>query len=257
MPSAERPAFLNDCLSAWESDSNGVTAKTNADRQKYWIHWEQYASTTKIDPFLKKSVPPLERDIIAGTFAAQVRTGRYRIGNQIKVSGVSNALAAISKTIELAGKSSQLYRSENKYQLHLEHVVECFWREDPPTIPELAVPVTVPTTAYVKHALSPDPIMRRIGCLVLVAFYFLLWVGEYTKPRFVVRDGKKLPDTRTKHFVIENIGMFRNGMVTPCSSPRDVLLTADIAVMKISNKKMAGWDKLSHNTPREHRNAQC
>ena len=105
--------------------------------------------------------------------------------------GVLDALAAISKTIELAGQSSQIYGSENKYQLHLERVVEGFRRGGPPKIPQLVVPVTVPTTAYAKHALSPEPIMRRIGCLVLVAFYFLLRVGEYTKPRFVVRDGKK------------------------------------------------------------------
>ena len=98
--------------------------------------------------------------------------------------------------------------------------------------------------------------MRRIGCLVLVALYFLLWVGEYTKPRFVVRDGEKVPATRTKQFVIENIGLFSNVMVIPHSYPLDVLLTADLAVMKISNKKMAVWDKLSHNTPREHWNAQ-
>ena len=126
MSSAERPVFLRDCLSTWEADVNGVTAKTNSDKQKYWLHWEQYASKTKIDPFLNKSIPPLERDIVAGEFAARVRTGRYGRGNQIKVSGVSDALAAFSNTIDLAGQSSQLYRYENKYQLHLEHVVEGF-----------------------------------------------------------------------------------------------------------------------------------
>ena len=126
MPSVERPAYLTDCLSTWGSAANSITAKTNVDRQKYWLHWEQYASTTKIDPFLNKSVPPLECDIIAGAFDDRVRTGRYGIGNQIKVSGVLDALAAISNTIDLAGQSSQLYRSENKYQLHLERVVEGF-----------------------------------------------------------------------------------------------------------------------------------
>ena len=93
----------------------------------------------------------------------------------------------------------------------------------------------VPTTAYAKHTLSPDQIMRRIGCLVLVDFYFLLRVREYTKPHFVVWDGKKVPATGTKQFLIENIGLLRNGMVLPRSSPLDDLLTADLAVMKISN----------------------
>ena len=97
------------------------------------------------------------------------------------------------------------------------------------------MPVTAPTRAYAKHALSLDPIMRRIGYLVLVAFYLLLQVGEYKKPCFVVRDGKKVPATCTKQFVIENIGLFRNGMVIPRSYPLDIILTADLAVMEISN----------------------
>ena len=123
IPSAERTTFLRDCLFAWEAAANGVTAKKNSYRQTYWLHWEQYASTTKIDPFLNKYVPPLERNIIVGAFDAQVRKGRYVRGNQIEVSGVSDALAAITKTIDLAGQSSQVYRSENKYQHHLERVV--------------------------------------------------------------------------------------------------------------------------------------
>ena len=143
MPSAERALFLCDCLSAGEAAAHGVTVKTNATRQKYWRCWERYATTAGIDPFLD-SVLPLERDIITGAFAARVRTEDFGKGNQIKVAGVSDALAAISKTIELAGKPSPLYRQENKYQLHLERVIEGFRKVDPPSIPQLAVPVAVP-----------------------------------------------------------------------------------------------------------------
>ena len=57
--------------------------------------------------------------------------GKYGRGNQIEGSGVSDALAAISKTIDMAGKPIQLYRAENKYQLHLERVVEGFQQVDP------------------------------------------------------------------------------------------------------------------------------
>ena len=108
---------------------------------------------------------------------------------------------------------------------------------DPPTIPQLAVPVTVPHTAYANNVTNLDPILCRIGCLVLVAFYFLLRVGEYTKPRFVVRNGKKVTAKRTKQFVVGNIEFSKDGVVIPRASPRDVLLTADLAVTKISNQK--------------------
>ena len=77
---------------------------------------------------------------------------------------------------------------------------------DPPTIPQLAVPVIVPHIAYDNNVKKLDPILRRIGCLVLVAFYFLLRGGGYTKLLFIVQNGKKVPVTRTKQFVVGNIG---------------------------------------------------
>ena len=148
-----------------------------------------------------------------------------------------DALVAISKTIELAGKPSLLYRAKNRYQLHAKQVVKGFRQLDPPTVPQLAVPVTVPRDAYLSKISSRDPILQQLGCLILVAFYFLLRVGEYTKPRYVVRNGKKIPATRTKQFVVENVGFSKDGTVIPRTSPLDILLTADLAVLKISNQK--------------------
>ena len=85
IPCAKRPGFLSYCLSVWEAAANGGTPNTNAERQKYWNHWSNYATATGINPFLDKLVPPEERDIISGAFSHQVRTGSYVRGNQIKV----------------------------------------------------------------------------------------------------------------------------------------------------------------------------
>ena len=71
---------------------------------------------------------------------------------------------------------------------------------------------------------------------MLVTFYFLLRVGEYTKTRFVIRNRKRVPETRTKQFVVGNIGFFKGSVVIPHTSQMDVLLTADLAVMNISNQ---------------------
>ena len=108
---------------------------------------------------------------------------------------------------------------------------------DPPSIPQLAVPVIVPHQHYKDNVRNPDPFIRRIGCLMLVAFYFLLRVGEYTKPRYVIRNGKKVAATRTKQFSVGNVGFFKDGTVLQRSSPIEVLLTADLAVLKITNQK--------------------
>ena len=126
MPCAERPRFLRDCLSAWRAASDGVTAQTNATRKEYWALWEKYASTAGISPYLDKTAPPIKHDIFAGAFAVRVRMGEYGRVQIIRVGGVSEAFAAVSKTIELAGQPSALYRGDNKYQLFLERELEGF-----------------------------------------------------------------------------------------------------------------------------------
>jgi len=165
------------------------------------------APLTKINPFLHpNSVPPLERDIIAGAFAARVRSGQYGRRNQIKAGSVTDALAVVSKTIELAGQPSLFYRSKNKYQLVIERMVEGLRRTDAPTVPQLAVPVTVEKRAFTDAVQVKEPFQKQAGLLIMVAFYFLLRVCEYTQLRYVQQNGKRVLATRTKQFTVGNVG---------------------------------------------------
>ena len=120
--------------------------------------------------------------------------------------------------------------------MFIKRVVEGFQRVDPLSVPQLAVPVTPPHKAYTHGLASLDPLIHRIGFLILVAFYFVLRVGEYTKPKTVIQNGKRVSAMRTKQFLVGNVRFFRNGVVMPRNSPWDVLLTSDLAVLNISNK---------------------
>ena len=66
--------------------------------------------------------------------------------------------------------------------------------------PQLSVPVTVPKISYTYGLASSDPTVRHIGCLAMMAFYYLLWVGECTKLCTLMHEGKYTPVTRTKQF---------------------------------------------------------
>ena len=46
-----------------------------------------------------------------------------------------------------------------------------------------------------------------------------------------------MPATRTKQFLVGNVGLFRNSVIIPRSSSLRILLSADLAVLKIMNKK--------------------
>jgi hypothetical protein len=116
-------------------------------------------------------------------------------------------------------------------------MVEGYRRLDPPTTPQLAVPVGIPNACFKGSQLSSDPLTRAAGCLTLIAFYFLLRVGEYTKPRTAIRNGVTIRATRTVQFMVSNVGFFKDGKIISRSSPLEVLLSCDAATLKINNQK--------------------
>ena len=207
-----------------------------------------YANAVEVDPLLQHT-NPLIRDMVLTAFAARVRRGYYGRGDQIKVQSVTDSMAAISKTIELAGYRSPVYRADNKYNLQIERAVEGWRREDPPAIPQLAVPVTVPIQMAEAAYLIGSSFARAIADLALIGFFYLLRVGEYTRPRVVTRNGKKVSATRTKQFTVKDVGFFKDGQVLPRRSPLEILITADQCTLKITNQKNGRMGKtITHKT---------
>ena len=125
-------------------------------------------------------------------------------------------------------------------------MIEGFRRDDPPAVPQLAVPIAVPNHCYKAGLLSNNIKLRTTGCLALVAFYYLLRVGEYTKPKFVIRQGRKTRTTRTQQFSVRNVGFFKDGNIMPRSSPLSILLTCDLATLKITNQKNGRMGETIH-----------
>ena len=60
-------------------------------------------------------------------------------------------------------------------------MIESFRRQDPPPTPKLAVPVSIPEHLFEKGFIpKATPIEIATGLLALIAFYYILRVGEYT-----------------------------------------------------------------------------
>ena len=233
-------------------------AATTKAREKYWQKWCQYARKVKIDPLLQ-STHPLIRDLVLTAFAARVRTGFYGKGRQIRVQGVTDALSAISKTIELAGLKSPVYRAHNKYTLPVERCVEGWRRQDPPSVPQLALPVLVVNhladMAYNPTSDTACPHDQAVADLAQVAFYFLLRVGEYTRPRFTKINGKLVRATRTVQFHVKDVGFFKKGEIIKRRSPLCDLSAADHVTFKITNQKNGRMgETISHEKLRNNLN---
>lgn len=125
-------------------------------------------------------------------------------------------------------------------------MVEGFRREDPPSIPQLVVPICVPNACFTAGQMTNDPLSQTTGQLILVAFYYLLRVGEYTQPRFITQGGKKVRATRTKQFTYSNVGFFKDNKIIPQNSPLDILLSCDSATLKITNQKNGRMGETIH-----------
>ena len=89
------------------------------------------------------------------------------------------ALRSISTQLQLDGNQNPLVNSEGKYPKAISQILEGFRRDDSPTQPMLAVPLSVPVylLSAAKFKSKKD---KAVADLAIIAFYFLLHVGEYT-----------------------------------------------------------------------------
>jgi len=112
-------------------------------------------------------------------------------------------------------------------------------KEDPAPRPQLAIPSsTILWIAlhYCSHGMAR---MRTIGHLVVLAFFFLLRVGEYTKS----------PEPRqTVPLRRQDIKLWHNNIVLPHTTPLEHLLQADAVSIFLDNQKNGFRGATLHHT---------
>ena len=166
-----------------------------------------------------------------------VAYGRYvRDGNlpphkhKVRAKTVEMAFQAISTTLTLDGKPSPVETQEGKYEKAISQLLEGYRREDPPPEPKLAVPVSVPNMMYVQ-GLSGSEKDRCVGDFGLIAFYYLLRVGEYTHH-------KQSERRRTVQFRLKDVILWHhNTRLDPSLPTKDLLRLCTAATLNISNQK--------------------
>jgi hypothetical protein len=112
------------------------------------------------------------------------------------------------------------------------------WRkEDGPTEKKLPVEADVPEfLANLSRMAEATELQKAVGDLCLVAFYYLLRVGEYTgKP---TRNETK----QTQQFKVRDVTFFkkdRSGRLRQLrrNAPAHLIMSADSATLKLDNQK--------------------
>jgi hypothetical protein len=226
--------LLTCLLCAVRADStNGVLAQTQKVRLQYWTHWAHFAQQFHMDPFLRGVNTP-SRVALLSAFAHHVSEGKTGQGHQVRSGSVQDALCAIGKTFELDLQPNPTYQvgAYGQYWAPLRDMLRGYRRHDPKSSPQLAVPVSITEHLLNQHWAHPQhcPQREATADLTNVAFYYLLRVGEYTKPRATA--------TNTIPIRIKDI-TFRTptGALIANNSPLATLLAATEATIQMPNQK--------------------
>jgi len=216
-------------------------AATTTKRELYWANWQAYVKPLGVDPFLQNITHPHKVRTLTG-FAGQVRTGYYGQGRQVTAPTVTSALTAIATTISLACGSNptKMTGAQDKMIPCLTQLLAGFKHTDPPMIKKLPVEIDIPE--YIALC-SLRPSATEHNCavadLILIAFYYLLQMGEYTIK------GSRNSTKCTVRFHLQDITFFKkdgcgNKLQLPQTENISNYLTADSATLKLDNQKN-GW----------------
>ncbi len=237
LPAHLRNSYARDFCLADDAFYSGRLEATSCGRKKYWDHWQRCATPMGMDPYLQDTNFSKRIRLLSG-FAAQVRTGFYGAGRQVKNCTVSCALMAVGQTIALACKSNPTKIVGSKCLLPcLQIMLDGYRKVDPPTQKKLPVQSDVPkllvTTAYQPGTAE---VQRATADLTMIAFYYLLRVGEYTVK------GLQNNTKQTVQFKYEDLSFFKKNIwgqlpCLPCNAAADLILTADSTTLKLDNQK--------------------
>jgi hypothetical protein len=138
-------------------------------------------------------------------FAARVRQGYYGRGKRIAAGTVVGALTAVGQEIALAcGENPTKVGGSDKLLPRLSQIYDGWRKEDPPTTKQLPVEADVPELlADHGRTATATTLDQAVGDLELIAFYYLLRIGEYTVK------GSWNETKQTVQFKYEDVTFFR------------------------------------------------
>jgi hypothetical protein len=154
---------------------DGVVRATN------WRWWSQYCVECGVDPWLCRTSSAVRSQLLLG-FAARTCTGFFGKGRQVGAQTVEKALRHVAQAFVLEGYDDPRRASASSdLALPFAHLLKSYKDHDPAPKPQVALPVhAIDRAAAARNDPSATAWDQATACLIVVAFYFLLRVGEYT-----------------------------------------------------------------------------
>ena len=219
--------YLRDI--AWKEIGNATL--DGAERQRHWKAWESHTTAHNLDLYLRGLSAEKRTDALL-TFAVAIRRGKYGKGYQIGVQSVTKALRHVAQAFVLARVPDprRQFATGKEFDLPIQRHLKQYRDADPPPKPKLAIPVS--TVKTLKSGYVFSAYHRAVADLVIIAFFYLLRVGEYTMSSRKDRKKKRTVPLRTKDIIL-----WKEDRPLPHSAPLGTLLTATSATIKLENTK--------------------
>jgi hypothetical protein len=217
-------------------------ASTTNERIRFWKAWTDFIATyfPTYDEKLSTLSQPEQIDVLV-SFAQHVRSGGVsRRKQHVRTQTVQVSLRAITTRFELDGEQSPVVTPQGKYHKKISQLLEGYKRKDPSPKFQLAVPLTVPAFMHTFSRTGTEK-QQAVGDMALIAFYYLLRVGEYTS------SGTE-KTTLTQAFRLQDITLWDNTTILDQSLPLATLLhRCTAATLRISNQKNGKRNQAIHH----------
>jgi hypothetical protein len=183
----------------------------------------------------------LERTMLFLAFAVALQQGKFHDGMRVRGTEIKRALRECAQLMVTQGlddprksdtPDNQLARSITLY------IAACK-NDDPPAFPQQALPSSTIRWIATHMGSSQQPQTCLTAQLIVLAFFFLLRVGEYTQSK---EKRRTIPQRK------KDIRLWRSGTILPNDAPLEVLLTADAVTICLENQKNGNKNAILHHT---------
>jgi hypothetical protein len=181
LPPQLKNLYATDFADADAAYFAGRVTATDKHRKSHWEHWGTYIEPLELDPYLQNTPFDYRIHAIAG-FASQIRRGYYSNKCQVRVGTISGAITAICKTIALAyGHNPTKVLGSDKFHDRIQEVLDGWKLHNPHSTKKLPVEADIPEfIATLSTHKDATELHKAVGDMSLIAFYYLLRIGEYT-----------------------------------------------------------------------------
>ena len=200
----------------------------------------RYVRPLGLDPFVQGIEYTTKVRALTG-FAARVRQGFFGRGKHVATGTVVGAITAIGQEVALVcGSNPTKILGSDKLLPRLSQTFDGWRKEDPPTTKQLPVEADVPELLAERgRDGTASSLDQAIGDLTLIAFYYLLRIGEYTI-KGTRNETKQTVQSKYKDITFFKKNEYGKLRCLQQNATPSLIATADGATMKLDNQKN-GW----------------